>query len=184
MLEFNLNYLQKVRIWFKNNENFVLPIDNTETRTYPANSIHGFVNSTVIVEMLIPRGARCTYGLLGANYTKIMSNSTKMRVCSGDVTKPKILNGALIETIEPAYLFLYDEYRNSIFSVIESIANKNKLDLSGRLDFCYAAISEVSSSEVMFSILAKLIFTLFHYPEKDISVDLLNHLIMKFSSLY
>lgn len=177
MLELNLNYLRKARIWFKQNDELLLGGNNVDKESYSPTGAGNVVNTTVIIELLVPRGARNIYGLLGADCIASTLNSIDVAVTSGNVLKPGLLSDSLAGKMEPVQLCLPDEFRTSVLEEIKLMFDNNELKLSGKLDYHYGAFSAISSNKWIFRKLAKLTIKLFSIPEKEISADLINRLI-------
>lgn len=175
MLEFDLNYLRKMKIWFEKNNELILKGDIDKKEFSSCNSSIT-INKTIIIELFIPRGGRNVYGLLGADFISAYKNLT-VSVSKGDILKPKLLSDSLLGCADIAKLCLPNDLRLSVFEELRKLSNSNNLNIAGKLDFNYGAFSEISSSEWIFRKLTKLVVKLLDIPEKEISCDLLNRLI-------
>ncbi len=176
MLEFELDYLRNIRLWFQPNQDLLLS-NRPQIVKYSSHSNKDFYNKTVIIELLIPRGGRNIYGLLGANYIPMPTNNLEVSVLCGTNFNANSFKKSLIEKIEPVYLSISEEYCKAIFDKIESLSKNSQLNLGGKLNFCYGASSEISSNELIFSKLTNLIINLIPISEHKIDSGLLMQLI-------
>jgi hypothetical protein len=177
MLEYELKYLRKIRIWFKPNKEYLLEDKNIDKKNFSSFNSDGVVNTTVIVELFIPRGGRNIYGLLGVDYIATSLNNIEVSISNGKTVRPQILHDPLVGKSEPVYLYLPEEFRNSIFQQMKSLSDNHELKINGKLKFYYGAVSEISSSDWIFRKLTNLVVKLLGISEKDISCDLLDSLL-------
>jgi len=177
VLELELNYLRKIRVLFKRNDDLVLQGSNIDRGKFLSNGGNSVINSTVIIELFIPRGGRNIYGLLGADYSQSTSNNIDVCVSSGNIIRPKLLRDSLAGKIDVVHICLPDDARASVFEEMKAMSEDDELNIAGKLDFCYGAYSEVSSSEWIFRKLTKLIITLLNISESEVSPNLINKLI-------
>lgn len=108
---------------------------------------------------MVPRGARCEYGLLGAQFHGTEGTALRVEVsCSHDdgVSWPESL-GASIDDVR---LGLPHEYAEAISVGVGAYAIG--LFPPGRLTFTKAAYGLIGSSPRFFSLLAKCVVTLMH----------------------
>jgi len=177
MLEFELDYLRKIRLWFSPNTDVKLPLTNqAQGKSYFAQIDKHSNFTTLIVELFIPKGGRNVYGLLGVSYIpKLIANLDVNISCSN--INNNIFKQSLIGSFEPVYVSFPHEYCNAIFNKIDSVSTHNNLKLSGELNFCYGAVSEVSSSLLVFEKLTYLIINLLNISEDKIDAHLLNKLV-------
>lgn len=177
MLEFELSYFRKTRVWFKGEQKFLIPSDDTESKKYKPVLNKLIVNKAVIIELFIPAGARYSYGLLGANYESTSSGDLEVSVSNSNFSTSKILSDSLISKVEMPKLCLLPEYRGAIFNKIDYLADQERLNFSGKLNFCYGAVADISSNMRIFSTLTSLVLNIFHIPENELDADLLVSLI-------
>lgn len=178
MLEFDIGYLRKIRVWFEHNQLLMLSSNNkAQIRKYPCHINNNSNNKTVIIELFIPQGGRIVYGLLGAKYMPTLINELEVSIFCSNKISQNIFNDALIDKIEPAHISLSEEYCNAVFDSIDSISRQGKLKFNGKLEFCYGATAEISSNEWIFRKLTYLLINLFNVADYMVDVDLLKRLI-------
>lgn len=177
MLEFDLKYLRKMKIWFKQNDDLILQGNNIDRKEFISPSVDSVVNSTVIVELFIPRGGRNVYGLLGTDYISTASKNVVANISSGNILRSKLFSTSLMGVAEPVQLCLPDNLRFAILEELQLLSNSNELNINGRLDFHYGAFSEISSSEWIFRKLTKIVVKLLGFSEKEVSRELFDRLI-------
>jgi hypothetical protein len=177
MLEFDLKYLRKIKIWFKKNNELILKGKDIDKKEFSSCNSGIAVNKTIIIELFIPRGGRNVYGLLGADFISAVCKNLTVSVSKGDILKTKLLSNSLAGCADMVKLCLPDDLRLSVFEELRKLSNSNNLNISGKLDFNYGAFSEISSSEWIFRKLTMLVVKLLDISEKEISSDLLNRLV-------
>lgn len=122
--------------------------------------IYSLEYECISIEIYIPRGARVSYGLLGAKYTPRNIDST-----SGDGLDIEVLvstkcekqiNWALASAVDKVFLGLPEEYSAVI---LEKAVDKAAFSV-GTLSFCCAAHGITSSSKRIFRDLTDAIISL------------------------
>lgn len=103
-----------------------------------------------VLEVMIPHGARCMYGLLGINFQRC-SASCGIQV---SLARKSMLNSiykeSLISPFEYGYFGLPSEYEDaSIRGLKRGLACSDIKDFF-KINICCAVFGEVSSSEVIF----------------------------------
>ncbi|WP_143521434.1 MULTISPECIES: hypothetical protein [Pseudomonas syringae group] len=104
---------------------------------------------SMILEVMIPKGARCLYGLLGVSY----NSSNDVSVSAGDliqsVTK-EIYYNSMVGDFDVVKVGLPSEYVKASFSGLKRGAlSCLQLDMQ-LVNICYGAYGAVSSNELIF----------------------------------
>ena len=174
---YELNGLNKIRIWDK-------PCNELRLEKNQKRNLYEFdykeeiakKNRTIIAELFLPRGARVVYGILGADYE--YEERKKISLITYETTDDKkIFQDSMLCRIENAYIGLTDEYAEGVYTGAKLAYDENKILLNGKLDFCYSAHAEASSSAWVFQKLAYLLCNLFCAPKEDINRQYLMELL-------
>ncbi|MNV59236.1 hypothetical protein D3C71_1516480 [compost metagenome] len=134
---------------------------------------------TLVLECIIPRGARVVYGLLGVRY--LPSNvDAVLRVKAGkSPLSKKIYSDSLLGIFEATNIGLPPEYAAASISGLTRAFQDGANLGSGLVEICHAAYGDVSSNELIFE---KIAFTLAHLLPlecTDISVERVHSLLTK-----
>ena len=130
----------------------------------------------VVVEMILPRGSRSLYGLLGGRYSYKDEKNLCLKIGNGD-NSLNIFNESLISSFEQAYIGLPNEYISSVVNGTKKAQRKFNVLGPGTLEFFYAAHGFVSSNALIFEKLAFIIVNLLGCEFKDISKEQLEKMI-------
>jgi hypothetical protein len=179
MLCFNLNNsASNVRIWFEPKKNFFYnQYQRSEVYNFECFQNQRLQDKTIILEINIYAGGRYMYGLLGFNYHFLNNNKLEAKI---NLTKKNIKTSedTLIKS-ESAYLGLPEEYSIALYKGLKKAHDENKLLLSGKVDFCYAAHGLVSSCILIFQKLTYLLVNLISFEEKDVTRDIFFEMLKK-----
>ena len=133
-------------------------------------------NRTIIIELSIPSGGRIIYGVLGV-FFKYKSEKKLFAKIPTTYTDEKVFNNSILSRFEKIYVGLPAEYSNGIYDAVKQIFDKDKLLLTGELDFCYAAHGTISSNRWVFQKLTYVLVNLLSVTENDINKELLIELL-------
>ena len=125
----------------------------------------------LVIEVMLPRGARALYGLLGVRHIASTGSATlKVRVaCSGSTGA--IYKGSLIDSFETVTVGLPELYADAAVSGFER-AFADGVDMQGGVvEIAYAAFGEVSSSEPFFERLGFALAKALSLSVEEVSVD-------------
>lgn len=151
MFELDLPLHRQARAWVDNTPPASFEADETFAHISPAGK-PGFPEvRRVAVELLIPKGARVLYGLLGAEYRP--SESGELHVLINSLSAgPPLEDPLLSPALDEVQIGLPAAYMDS---VIEGVMLANEGDLpAGMLKFQYAAHGIVSSCQAIFRALS------------------------------
>jgi hypothetical protein len=157
MLFFELTGFRKTRIWFNKFEQLSFLDSLSKSRTYRSIPIEERKSRTLILELMIPRGARIEYGLLGVDYDYSRSSSLTTKVRFENKQQNQVFKNSLIKEVEPIYIGLPEEYSENVLLGADSMIKEIPFSLNGILDFRYAAYGLVSSTGVLYKKLARII---------------------------
>ena len=171
MIIYDLNRFSKVRIWFEGHNEFFFE-KYTKTKLYEFNCGKSQLNEdrTIIIELLIPAGGRVFYGLLGIHYKYDLSQKISLKV---NMTNKKfgILNDSLLGKIEDVYIGLPEEYLEGVYKGIEQAHQDNRLNITGEINFCYAAYGLISSCNFIFQRLSYALINLLFIDKEIINKE-------------
>lgn len=125
------------------------------------------------IEMVVPRGGRAYYGLLGALYTPAQSGNLLIQVVVSD-KQDTLMNQSLANGLDQVWVGLPISYAKEVIQ-----GAKIAVDLlgSGVLRFSSAAYGVVGSSAAMFHRLADLVVRLLTYENDSLSENQLSKLL-------
>lgn len=156
IITLNLSYHRKMRVWLGELPPLKYPVVDSLERTLKARRSQIYNRKSAAVEMLIPKGGRAIYGLLGAEFQPELSQELLVKVAvSGTATQQ--LDWLLASRLDRAYMGLPSEYCHGVLSGALSAA---EILGSGLLHINCAAYGEVSSSPIIFNQLASTIVKL------------------------
>lgn len=139
------------RVWFGE-----LPIqrvgcDAITEKRYPAlktlNTAAGF---KVAAEVLIPRGGRSLYGLLGAEFVPAASEQLLVSVPTLKTASTLQYSGALAQQFDTVSCGLLDEYAEFVIQGVDAAVKERSALVSGSLNMVCSATGEASSSGLIF----------------------------------
>lgn len=178
MITFDLQGINKARIWFEPSDRFLIGKHRIDAfYKFECDESHKCQDRAIILELFLPRGGRIIYGMLGVNYKSISDKilSIKIPETNNDI---KVFDDSLIAPVEQAYIGLPIEYGKAIYLELIQFHKMKRLLLTGELDFCYAAHSEVSSNSWIFQKLTYILIKLLLYDkniiDRQILIELLN----------
>jgi hypothetical protein len=175
MLFFKLKNYNEVRIWDYLPKEFLSGKQDINICEFPSNENFLLGNKSLLLELMIARGGRIIYGALGCDY-KYEDNG---KICLEILTKKTnyLFENSLLGNIENIYLGLPNEYLNSVLRGIKKAYQDGRLNLKGRLRFCYAAYGEVSSCEWVFYILSYMLTSMLNFNKNNITAEILEKLL-------
>jgi hypothetical protein len=172
MISGSIGVLGKFRLWC--NENYIAGCEFSEVYGSNLCSIKEAETSGVrelVLEVMIPRGGRALYALLGLRYQTSAKEFEINTLSPPSISK--VFHGSLIEDFEVAHFGLPLEFAAaSVAGLKRGLAANNDIN-RGRIDICCAAYGDVSSNEPLFE---KVGFALAHFvrlPCKEISEEVI-----------
>jgi hypothetical protein len=153
MFEFSIDPFGKGRAWIDES----LPVTYTSTEMCEQSTeaeISIYPKSHLLaIELLLLRGTRPTYGLLGATYLSNKTQILNIKVLSGEGKLPDSLD-VLAMSPEVVQAGLLKEYTSAILTKALEIQKAEHLLASGELEFNSAIHGMFSSNIKIFSILS------------------------------
>jgi hypothetical protein len=177
MFFFELTGFRKARIWFDKFEQLSSLDSLLKSRTYSSTPIKERKSRTLILELMIPRGGRIEYGLLGVDYDYSGSSSLTTKVRFENKQHSQLFKDSLMKGVEPIYVGLPEEYSEDVLLGVDSRIKEISSSLNGTLDFRYAAYGLVSSTGVLYKKLARIILRLLIIPEEQVNKQLILNLL-------
>lgn len=172
MINGRIGVLGKFRLWC--NEDHIVGCEFSNvcgSNLYSVKEAETSGARDLVLEVMIPRGARALYALLGLRY---QSSANKTEI--GILIPPSasgVFHGSLIEDFEVAHLGLPLEYAAaSVGGFKRGLADGNDVD-RGRIDICCAAYGDVSSNEPLFEKVGFALAHLVRLPCKEISEEVI-----------
>ncbi|WP_257112049.1 hypothetical protein [Pseudomonas ficuserectae] len=150
MIEGRTGKFGKFRFWFDEPHAafFGKGVGNTGCSFLNGSSSYARRNS-MILEVMIPKGARCLYGLLGVSYNPSSDVSIRAGNVIQSVTQ-EIYDDSLVGDFDVVKVGLPSEYMRASFSGLKRGALSDlQLDVQF-VEICYGAYGAVSSSELIF----------------------------------
>lgn len=133
----------------------------------------------LILEVMIPRGARALYGLLGGRFVP-SDEGGKLLVrtaIESDITP--VYGDALLAPIEPVKVGLPAEYALAAVHGVERAVSKGVDLRPGSLEFCYAGHGEASSNAPIFDQLGYSLTNLLCLSIESISAETVDELLTR-----
>lgn len=124
--------------------------------------------SVLVIELMVPRGGRALYGALGAKFTSDRSSSSLRAIVTAQPDSSPTNADSLISSIEQVEIGLPREYADGVANGVRSALEWRRSLSAGTLDFGYAAIGRVSSSQRLFWILGSTVTELLMQPARTI----------------
>lgn len=176
MKTYELDHYKKSRIWFEPNKAlFFERYDQIYSYEFTSSRSNLKNNKTIILELILPRGGRIIHGILGVEY---MFKDTGKISIEVPIIKDKTSKfSCSLLKYEDVYVGLPDEYHNAVYHGVERAYKENKLFLTGKLSFRYAAYGDVSSCAWIFNILSYSLINLIFLPSQDIDSQLIEKII-------
>lgn len=159
--EFHLAYHDRARVWIGDCPFSAAKATGSERRRYDVGSAPGH-DLRAAIEILLPRGPRAMYGLLGATYQAQIGGSelTVDVAFTTDHRRPEFTDSQAVKT-DVARVGLPREYVEAVLEGIQEALAANPVLGPGHLSIDCAASADVGSSPATFSVLAKaLLWTL------------------------
>ncbi len=158
---FELSKLQEVMVWldespvqpFVSKEHVwvVIPVTETSSKVF---------HSEVVVEFKQPRGPRCVYGLLGAEFKPSHDGGLSIKVGDG-LADSRAFKESLQSVIETPKYGLLEDVASTILEVLKGEVLRRGISVNGSFEVCFGAYGEISSSQQVFKLLAKNILEIF-----------------------
>jgi len=143
------------RVWFAELPMPSVSQDAVTERRYPAfpapSVVAGF---KVAAEVLIPRGGRSLYGLLGAEFLPTSDDQLLVSIPTLKMASPFRYSGALAEKFDTVSCGLLDEYAEFVIQGVDAAAKERSELFSGTLSMVCSANGEASSNGQIFRALA------------------------------
>jgi hypothetical protein len=145
---------RKARVWFNEAPNagyspssFVRRVVSVGPASPPATRI-------AAIELMVPRGPRASYGLLGAKWIDSRSRDGEVSVAVNN--KGFLMQESLAVMPDDVRLGLLDEYAAAVVSGVESVVSEG-WRFGGELNFRWAAHAAAGSSSAFFTELGALV---------------------------
>lgn len=158
MMEFDLKSEGRIRLWQDDLPQIQSSVIRTVERRVRTEAQSKGLDQCVAVEFFQHLGGLCAYGLLGATFLSHRDPSLIIRLAVSRQDDVR-LAGTLAENVDVVHAGLPDEYVESV--IMGSVKEDGVSALgNGVLYYVCAAHGEVSSSERVFSYLARAVISL------------------------
>lgn len=131
----------------------------------------GCLPRVVVVEVMIPRGGRAIYGLLGGIYSP-HTNAHQLRV---RIPRNQSFGGvyadSMVAAFDTARVGLPNEYAEAAIAGIKQAISGGVSPFPGVLSMCFAACGDVSSNAPIFTQLGSVLMGLFCGGKRAISSE-------------
>ena len=141
MFEIDLPRHRKARVWVDNIPPASFEADETFEQISPAGELVFLETRRVAVELLIPKGARILYGLLGAEFRPSESGELHVLIKTLSSTGPPLENSLLPLSLDNVRIGLPTAYVQAVIEGV-TLANEGVLP-PGRLYFQYTPRTEL-----------------------------------------
>ena len=182
MIELALTGYKKARVWINELPETFYPPGRVMEESLPSSTTRPVSIHKGAVELLVPTGGRCLYGLLGAEFAESALDDLVIRViCSGrDGVR---FDDALPVGFDDVRKGLPDEFAPAVIDILTASGYASGRLPSGQLTFGCAAHGLVGSCVAIFGQLAKLVVDLFALrtisPSRDQLVKVFDALALR-----
>jgi len=156
------------RIWIGELPEATYPPDRTSTISLPAKTVWSGTPLLAAVELVVPRGPRIWYGLLGGRLEPRSSDKLTITLTISGHSGP-----VLTDTLAPSYdevrVGLPGEYVEAVVAGFKSAAAATDALVAGELTVNCAAHGLVGSSNAIFEHLGDILLKLFNNVEPEIT---------------
>jgi len=161
--EFVLKNHLHIKLWTQSSP--ILPF----TDIPPPSSYRKYI---IVLELFQPRGGRFLYGLLGAEVDINLKNSEIILNLTKHDLENRIFQSDFLNELDEAKYGLPIEYVTELQKFILEISNQMKFNDLYKINFCFAAHSDIGSNIKIFKFLALLILQ--YIQNSDLTLDHLN----------
>lgn len=173
LLMFDLSRFSKVRVWDECSENNLM---NNEL-SQPEISVRKFSDKSLVLEYINPTGGRTVYGLLGVTYKPFSEKGLTIKISVKNQNNKVFSHSLLPKISEATYIGLITEYREYVEKGFAQACKKNKIELEGELDFCYAAHGVFSSCGLVFCMLSYCLVNLISLKKELINEEIVSNIL-------
>lgn len=176
MLTINLDYHGKACVWMDDSPSIIYPVIDIISQDLKTNLPQKSNPKKVVLEVLIPVGARICYGLLGVEFIPNSSGKLSLEVCLSTENEA-IFVKSIAAKLDVVRVGLPKEYGNGVIEGVKLGLNERFLEVlgSGVLRFDQAAHGEIGSSNQFFRQISATIIQL-------LSLDIKNPQVIGFFS--
>lgn len=156
----------RCRVWLADLPMQRVGSDALTEKRYPASqTLSAAAGFQVAAEVLIPRGGRSLYGLLGAEFLPAAGDQLLVSVPTLKTASALRYQGALVEQFDTVSCGLLDEYAEFVIQGVDAAVNERSVLFSGSLSMVCSANGEVSSNGQIFRSLGYWIARTWGDPE-------------------
>ena len=161
MIRLDLPRYRKARVWVENLPSALFESERTLEHTIPASKqISVATQRIIIVELLVPKGPRLEYGLLGAELQSELSAELRILVNIAPASSLASNDSLLPRALDEVKIGLPFPYGEAVIKGVTAVAKEMSELVTGKLHFKYAALGNVSSSAAIFELLGRTVFRL------------------------
>lgn len=136
------------------------------------------VERSLVLEIMLPRGGRTIYGLLGLHYIPSCGGSIISIKVTKQACASKVYQDSLISNFETINVGLPAMYANASVAGLKR-AFSDGFDVGpGLIEICYAAFGDVSSNEQIFEKMGYSLANLLSLQLDEISIDAVSTLLL------
>lgn len=168
----------KFRLWLDESHQALCNMNGSREMTLDCSVLPVEVPAlrSLILELMIPRGARTMYGLLGGKYMP-NANSSALKISVPQSQEVEaIYTDAMIAAFDTVTIGLPFECAESSIAGIKQAISGGLVPYPGDLHMCFAAYGEASSNEPTFIKLGFLLASLLWRDEESISTEVIKNL--------
>lgn len=163
----------RFRLWCDKSERY--GFQSAVDLPFFTNDPHSVQHKTLALEVMIPRGARVLYGLLGIRYD--LTNEGRQVDFYDKVDVSSIYLDSLVKGFETVRFGLPIIYSEASIYGLKRYFELIKFKRSGVIEICGGAFGDVSSNELVFKKIGFVLGALTSLPDREISDEVVKHLL-------
>ncbi|MFJ5240124.1 hypothetical protein ACIP86_25920 [Pseudomonas neuropathica] len=179
MMSGRVGQLGELRIWCNEPHVAFCGLFDVEESVLPFSNVrfNNSVERSLVLEVMLPRGGRTIYGLLGLRYFPSYGSMISIKVTK-QACASKVYQDSLISNFETINVGLPTMYANASVAGLKR-AFSDSLDVGpGLIEICYAAFGDVSSNEQIFEKMGYSLANLLSLQLDEISIDAVGALLL------
>lgn len=156
MITLDLPFHNKARVWIGDLPQSFYSVDRIIERVIDLDKPSLKSTHRAAIEMIVPRGARNIYGLLGAEMLPNKLNCIGVQIFTSNQEGEPLVE-SLAHSLDDPRVGLPNEYAYSIIDGVLAAKEEDKVFSSGEIKFNCAAYSPISSCEFIFKHLSQAV---------------------------